>query len=77
MIKRSEILNRYGGVLDLVLTLKTDFHVVENLPRAKLIKLKETDKKIHTTFITDSVQQKKLLDWRHYRLWNRFGLLLK
>ena len=38
------LLGRFGGVRDYVLTPRTDFHIVENLPRAKRIKLRDYDK---------------------------------
>ena len=41
------LLGRFGGVRDYVLTPRTDFHIVENLPRAKRIKLRDHDKVMH------------------------------
>ncbi|CBY23907.1 unnamed protein product [Oikopleura dioica] len=64
-----QIFLQNGGIMDLVKTPKTDFEIVENLPRAKILRLLSHHQTVKPAFVTDSLKAGKLLDWKNYRLW--------
>ena len=64
-----QIFLKNGGILDLVKTPKTDFELVETLPRGKMLRLLHHHQIVKPKFITDCLKAGKLVDWKKYRLW--------
>ena len=61
------LISVHGGIVDYNKTTRTNFEIAEILPRAKRRKLLEHHRIVHTSFIIDSITQKKLANWREYR----------